>query len=203
MDEGVLAWPRDKSIKETRWNATTSSSCCLPRWTVNQNFFLSVRHTFFYERNVPPLLPPRPRRAICSPGDPNVCTCTSTHRPSSKGKPCLQAAVFHDRDGDCFLSGVIFSSLLFKDVIFDGQSETETLRSCSRSNKTRWQNQTSNKKKKKSTCAARSLVMGAVASPPCFTFCVNVKKVSISFLRCFSGSWFVWEYFNTSFQEAR
>lgn len=58
MDAGVFAWPRDESIKETRWNTTTSSSCCLPRWTVNQNFFLSVRHTFFYERNVPPLLPP-------------------------------------------------------------------------------------------------------------------------------------------------
>lgn len=36
---------------------------------------------------------------------------------SSKGKRCLQAAVFHDRDGDCFLSGVIFSSRLFKEVI--------------------------------------------------------------------------------------
>lgn len=34
-----------------------------------------------------------------------------------KGKRCLQAAIFHDRDGDCFLSGVIFSSRLFKEVI--------------------------------------------------------------------------------------
>lgn len=118
MDAGVFAWPRDESIKETRWNATTSSSCCLPRWTVNQNFFLSVRHTFFYERNVPPLLPPPDRDE--PPAHLVIRTSVPAHphiAQSSKGKRCLQAAVFHDRDGDCFLSGVIFSSLLIKEVI--------------------------------------------------------------------------------------
>lgn len=48
MDAGVFAWPRDESIKETRWNTTTSSSCCLPRWTVNQNF-VCPSHVFLWE----------------------------------------------------------------------------------------------------------------------------------------------------------
>lgn len=48
--------------------------------------FKCPSHVFLWEERSSFTPPPRPRRATCSPGDPNVCTCTSTHRAVIKRK---------------------------------------------------------------------------------------------------------------------